>query len=84
MKTWLELSVEVGAMNDLELRELVEKLEFNKRETREEEKMLETAKLEITRRFLGKEKYYIDEHGLLKKKICSYTPYLSSLVKYGY
>lgn len=84
MKTYLEMSIELGAMNDLELRETIENLEFNKRETVEEERFLEMAKLEVTRRFLGTEKYYIDHLGLLKKKVSSYIPYLSNLTKYGY
>lgn len=69
MKTRLEMAIEIGAMRDNDLKKLIEDLNFNKRETIEEERMLEIAKLEVVRRFLGEDKYYIDEYSLLRKKV---------------
>lgn len=69
MKTRIEMNVEVAIMNTMELKDLIERLQFNKRESVEEERMLETAKNEVIRRFLGTEQHYIDNYGVLRKKV---------------
>lgn len=75
MKTKLEMTIEVGAMKDEVLKDFIEKLNFTKRETIEQERFLEIAKLEVVRRYLGKDKYYIDNNGLLQPKDVNYLPY---------
>lgn len=75
MKTRLEMTIEVGAMKDEVLKDFIEKLNFTKRETIEQERFLEIAKLEVVRRYLGKDKYYIDNNGLLQSKDVNYLPY---------
>lgn len=69
MKTRIEMNVEVAIMSTMELKDLIERLQFNKRESVEEERMLETAKNEVIRRFLGTEQHYIDNYGVLRKKV---------------
>lgn len=69
MKTRIEMNVEVAIMSTMELKNLIERLQFNKRESVEEERMLETAKNEVIRRFLGTEQHYIDNYGVLRKKV---------------
>jgi len=69
MKSRIEMNVEVAIMSTMELKDLIERLQFNKRESVEEERMLETAKNEVIRRFLGTEQHYIDNYGVLRKKV---------------
>ena len=69
MKSHIEMNVEVAVMTSEELRNLIERLQFIKRESIEEERLLETAKTEVIRRFLGTDNHYIDNYGVLRKKV---------------